>query len=62
MELFGRVSPSHGSRSLKADERVKPQTVISWHRAGFRLFWRFSIPKLESLLTSVFAGDAASLL
>ena len=20
---------------------VKPETVISWHRAGFRLFWRF---------------------
>ena len=20
---------------------VKPQTVVSWHRAGFRLFWRF---------------------
>ena len=19
---------------------VKPETVISWHRAGFRLFWR----------------------
>ena len=20
---------------------VKPQTVVAWHRAGFRLFWRF---------------------
>jgi putative transposase len=20
---------------------VKPETVVSWHRAGFRLFWRF---------------------
>jgi len=25
---------------------VKPQTVVAWHRAGFRLFWRFrSRPK-----------------
>jgi len=53
---------------------VKPQTVISWYGAGFRLFWRFSIPNLESLLTLSFcrpwglaapeifdfAGDAAS--
>src|SRR5215210_5286481 len=20
---------------------VQPETVVSWHRAGFRLFWRF---------------------
>jgi hypothetical protein len=20
---------------------VKPETVVSWHRAGFRLFWRW---------------------
>lgn len=20
---------------------VKPETVVSWHRAGFRLYWRF---------------------
>jgi hypothetical protein len=20
---------------------VKPETVVSWHRASFRLFWRF---------------------
>src|SRR5919109_4899758 len=20
---------------------VKPETVVTWHRAGFRLFWRF---------------------
>jgi hypothetical protein len=20
---------------------VKPETVVSWHRTGFRLFWRF---------------------
>jgi hypothetical protein len=20
---------------------VKPKTVVSWHRAGFRLYWRF---------------------
>ena len=23
---------------------VKPETVVSWHRAGFRLFWRPSAP------------------
>jgi len=22
---------------------VRPQTLIRWHRAGWRLFWRFSI-------------------
>jgi len=21
---------------------VKPETVVAWHRAGFRLFWTFS--------------------
>src|SRR5206468_7454081 len=26
---------------LKALEIVKPETAICWHRAGFRLFWRW---------------------
>ena len=23
---------------------VKPETVVSWHRAGFRLYWRWRSP------------------
>jgi hypothetical protein len=23
---------------------IRPQTVIGWHRAGFRLYWRWKIP------------------
>jgi len=31
-----RISP----RIVNALVIVKPETVIRWHRAGFRLFWR----------------------
>ena len=26
---------------------VKPETVVSWHRAGFRLFWRWRSRQLR---------------
>ena len=29
------------SRWAEALIVVKPETVVSWHRAGFRLYWRF---------------------
>src|SRR5262249_10603216 len=29
------------SRWAEALIVVKPKTVVSWHRAGFRLYWRF---------------------
>src|SRR5215467_5136400 len=29
------------SRWAEALIVVKPDTVVSWHRAGFRLYWRF---------------------
>src|SRR5690349_15670386 len=29
------------SRWAEALVVVKPETVVSWHRAGFRLYWRF---------------------
>ena len=32
-----RISP----RIVNAFVIVKPETVIRWHRAGFRLFWRW---------------------
>jgi hypothetical protein len=32
-----RISP----RIVNALVIVKPETVIRWHRAGFRLFWRW---------------------
>ena len=35
---------------------VKPETVLRWHRAGFRLFW-----KQKSRPTSVAFGDGAGL-
>jgi putative transposase len=35
--LFHRLWPAWSNALII----VKPQTVISWHRAGFRLFWRF---------------------
>jgi hypothetical protein len=38
--IFGslyRIAPG----VLKALVIVKPETVIGWHRAGFRLFWRW---------------------
>lgn len=31
----------HWSRSADALLIVKPETVIGWHRAGFRLYWRW---------------------
>ena len=40
--LLHRVWPSWS----KVLVIVKPETVVAWHRAGFRLFWRFrSRPK-----------------
>jgi hypothetical protein len=39
---------------------VKPETVVSWHRAGFRLFWRLRSrskqhgrPKIEEVLAEI---------
>src|SRR6516165_7079595 len=42
---------------LDALKIVRPATVIRWHRAGFRAYWRWSIPKphrpVRSVATSV---------
>ncbi len=27
---------------------VKPETVVGWHRAGFRLYWRRFAPEVNS--------------
>jgi hypothetical protein len=35
--VFARITPG----VLNALVIVKPETVIRWHRAGFRLFWRW---------------------
>ena len=40
--LLRRIWPSWSNALII----VKPQTVVAWHRAGFRLFWRIrSRPK-----------------
>lgn len=46
---------------------VKPETVVSWHRAGFRCYWRFRsrrhagrpriTPELRKLIRSMAAGN-----
>src|ERR1700756_3836738 len=35
-----RLAPN----TIKALMIVKPDTVIRWHRAGFRLYWRWKSP------------------
>jgi len=42
--LFGSNSPSSSESRPASDciaSIVKPETAVSWHRAGFRLFWRW---------------------
>ena len=35
----GRGSRVHGAAGARALHIVQPETVIAWHRQGFRLFW-----------------------
>ena len=39
--LFWVASRRFWSRWAEALIVVRPETVVSWHRAGFRLYWRF---------------------
>ena len=39
--LFWAILSSIWSRWAKALVIVQPQTVVRWHQAGFRLFWRW---------------------
>src|SRR5262245_48083291 len=39
--LFWRVLRSVWSRWSEVLLIVKPETVVGWHRAGFRLYWRW---------------------
>ena len=46
---------------------VKPETVVGWHRAGFRRYWRFlarrrpgrpkTTPELRNLIRSMVAEN-----
>ena len=37
---------------------VRPETVVSWHRAGFRLFWTLTIRGITSAIGSTeFSGS-----
>jgi hypothetical protein len=35
----GSVYPTSGITGVSSLAIVKPETVVAWHRAGFRLFW-----------------------
>src|ERR1700694_1516809 len=39
---------------------VKPETVIAWHRAGFRLFWTWKVPAWPTRTTCHFTGGPRS--
>src|SRR5215475_7442379 len=39
--LFWTVLRTTWSRGRDALVIVKPETVVGWHRAGFRLYWRW---------------------
>ncbi|MGO9846891.1 MAG: hypothetical protein ACLPKT_09925, partial [Methylocella sp.] len=38
--IFARLN-RNAPKVLNTLVIVKPETVIGWHRAGFRLFWRW---------------------
>ena len=39
--IFWTVLRQYWSRWIEALVIVKPETVVGWHRAGFRLYWRW---------------------
>ncbi|HEX2520647.1 MAG TPA: helix-turn-helix domain-containing protein [Terriglobia bacterium] len=39
--LFWIILHSFWSRWAEVLVTVKPETVVGWHRAGFRLFWKW---------------------
>ena len=51
-----RISP----RIVNALVIVKPETVIRWHRAGFRLFWRWKSRSRGGRPCGVLPGSTAS--
>jgi putative transposase len=57
LHLIDRLKLLLGARLLPSWRRaiaiVQPETILRWHRAGFRLFWRRrSLPRKKSPLPS----------
>jgi hypothetical protein len=33
---------------LKAITVIRPETIVRWHRAGFRCYWRWNLARAEA--------------